>query len=222
MAETLAFVFTPEEKKDKIAATKDRAHLQDIVLDILGLRVERVIQKGHDTPSYAVMIAGMPQPYLIASYAQFEKRLTWQQLAHSTAVVQGYAAQVPVTSRKWPELLMHLVNMCEPEPLEESDTAVETEEWIAQLIDGNTKRVESLESMSVYDLSSGAFITEDGTQYVRLAELLRVSQLNGIKVSRAEMIGRLHAQGWCPPPKSGYSKREGSTVVTVRLWSKPL
>jgi hypothetical protein len=224
MQNTLAFVFAPEEKTQATAAplTRDTTQNQTFIEEKLGLHIDKIVQKGHDTPSYAVHIVGMARPYIIASYGQFEKRQTWQQLAYSTAVMHTYPALPPVPSRKWADILMCLVNLCTPEVLEESDTAVETAEWLTQVFDGNTQRFESLTTMSVHELGMGAFYTADGTAYLKLAELLRVCQLNGIKVSRSELISRLHNEGWQPPPKSGHSKREGNTVVNFRFWSKPL
>jgi hypothetical protein len=115
-----------------------------------------------------------------------------------------------------------LVNFCVFEPLEESDTSVETAEWLTQVFDGTTQRFESLAAMSIHELGMAAFYTTDGTAHLKLAELLRVCQLNGIKVSRSELISRLHNVGWLPPSKGGYTKREGNTVVNFRFWSKSL
>jgi hypothetical protein len=224
MRNTLAFVFAPEEKKQatKAPMARDTTQLQAFIEEKLGLHIDKIVQKGHDTPSYVAHVTGMDDPYIIASYAQFEKRQTWQQLAYSTAVMHRYTALPPITSRQWPEILTCLVNLCVFEPLEESDTAVETAEWLTQVFDGTTQQFESLATMSLHELGMGAFYTADGTAYLKLPELLRVCQLNGIKVSRSELISRLHNEGWQPPPKSGHSKREGTQVHTFRFWSKPL
>jgi hypothetical protein len=164
----------------------------------------------------------MENPYVITSYALFEKRATWHQLAHSTAVMQGYEAKAPIPLKKWPEVLVSLVNLCTSEPLEESSTWVETEEWLSLLFDETTRKFDTLSGMDSHELKCSAFTTADGTAYFRLVELMRVLQFNGIRIPRSEIIGRLRNQGWNAPPQGGYAKREGDTMVNVRLWSKAL
>lgn len=208
MRMTLEKVFTREEEHPK-----SREDAQGWIAKKLGLVIERIVQYGDSHASYAVYLGGRSTPETLASFVEYEKRLTWKRLAFQTAASQGTTLSSFVGAKEWDTALGIINSIVTYEPLDATHTEEETAEWISAVLDDHSPVFPSFAVMSEHDRDQDAFYihdTEEGhTGYLKLDALLRALHIGTVGVTRNQLIAQLAHSGWapCKPTIAGKQQR---------------